>query len=93
MLDYIQNVFSLHRSRDWAGMYTRVLKPEGRYGAAGGMFPGTSNLFVCLGFAAGDPFDSFTYDVVKKGWYRGGSFRFVFCFVFGGGVVVDGFLR
>ncbi|XP_041367382.1 uncharacterized protein LOC121381993 [Gigantopelta aegis] len=58
------------RARDWTKLSKQVLKPDGRYGAAGGIFPNTNNIFVSLGFATEDLFDTFTYNVHKKGWYR-----------------------
>ena len=47
------------------------LKPAKRYGAAGGIFPNSSRLYVSLGFADVRYADTYSYSVPERAWFQG----------------------
>ncbi|KAL5006596.1 hypothetical protein ScPMuIL_015402 [Solemya velum] len=55
-------------SSDWNKSLDLQLEPRSRFGATGGIYPGSSKFYVNQGFSDQHYFDTFTYDVTSQGW-------------------------
>lgn len=52
----------------WSQVSTTGTPPRTRYGAAGGVYPGSTLLYVSLGFAGERFFDTFVFDTSANQW-------------------------
>ena len=62
-------------SQEWHMKMRSVMKPEYRYGSAGGIFDNSSQFFISLGFAGDRFFDTFTYDTAQQMWTKGKQYK------------------
>ncbi|XP_064600894.1 uncharacterized protein LOC135467064 [Liolophura sinensis] len=54
---------------EWNGVSQFAYSPQARYGAAGGIFPGSPHLYVSMGFSKQRYYDTVVYDVHQRSWH------------------------
>ena len=55
----------------WEMQMRDAVQPDYRYGAAGGIFPNSTGMFVSMGFSGKRYFDTFRYDTMNMFWSEG----------------------